>query len=259
LTASSDSAVSPVEARASVLARVGAAATAALPLLPAVDPLTAGDPQVEPDAGGLVGQGVLASFSGAAQGQLLVAVSQDLVDALADSPMGALDLTQALQPVAEAAAGTLGAVVIEPGIPVPDLAAGLNSLADGGDAAFVLLRDDSGVRALVGLLITSVTSTAGAGGGGGARAPLRHGLDILHGVEMEVTAELGQTRMTVRDLLSLAPGSVVELDRLAGSPADILVNGRMIGRGEVVVIDENFGIRVTEIISPDADRTSGGP
>jgi flagellar motor switch protein FliN/FliY len=246
-----------VGAGADVLAQVGAAATAALPLLPAVDPLVAGEPQVDPDAGGLVGQGVLASFSGAAQGQLLIAVSQDLVDALADSPMGALDLTQALQPVAEAAAGTLGAVVVEPGIPVPDLDAGLASLAQAGDAAFVLLRDDSGVRALIGLLITSVTSTASARGGGGA-APLRHGLDLLHGVEMDVTAELGQTRMTVRDLLSLVPGSVVELDRLAGSPADLLVNGRMIGRGEVVVIDENFGIRVTEIISPDADRTPGG-
>lgn len=239
-----------------MLARVGAAATAALPLLPAVDPLTADEPQVAPDTGGLAGQGVLASFSGAAQGQLLVAVSQDLVDALAESPMGALDLTQALQPVAEAAAGTLGAVVVEQGIPVPDLDAGLTALAESGDAAFVLLRDDTGVRALIGLLITSVASTveAGQSGGGG---PLRHGLDLLHGVEMDVTAELGQTRMTVRDLLSLAPGSVVELDRLAGSPADLLVNGRMIGRGEVVVIDENFGIRVTEIISPDTDRPPG--
>ncbi|MFG1925782.1 flagellar motor switch protein FliN [Cryptosporangium sp. NPDC048952] len=246
------------EAAASVLARVGAAATAALPLLPAVDPLTAGDPQVTPESGGLVGQGVLASFSGAAQGQLLVAVSQDLVDALAESPMGALDLTQALQPVAEAAAGTLGAVVVEQGIPVPDLEAGLTALSESGDAAFVLLSDDSGVRALIGLLITSVTSIAsGGGGGGGAAAPMQHGLDLLHGVEMDVTAELGQTRMTVRDLLSLSPGSVVELDRLAGSPADLLVNGRMIGRGEVVVIDENFGIRVTEIITPDSDRPAG--
>ncbi|EXG80964.1 flagellar motor switch protein FliN [Cryptosporangium arvum] len=245
------------EAAASVLARVGAAATAALPLLPAVDPLTAGEPQVVPDSGGLVGQGVLASFSGAAQGQLLVAVSQDLVDALAESPMGALDLTQALQPVAEAAAGTLGAVIVEQGIPVPDLEAGLTALSESGDAAFVLLSDDSGVRALIGLLITSVTSIASGGGGGGAPAPMQHGLDLLHGVEMDVTAELGQTRMTVRDLLSLTPGSVVELDRLAGSPADLLVNGRMIGRGEVVVIDENFGIRVTEIITPDSDRPSG--
>jgi flagellar motor switch protein FliN/FliY len=255
LTVPTDSAL---EAGAGVLARVGAAATAALPLLPAVDPLTAGDPQVEPDAGGLVGQGVLASFSGAAQGQLLIAVSQDLVDALADSPMGALDLTQALQPVAEAAAGTLGAVVVEAGIAIPDLEAGLTSLAQAGDAAFVLLRDDSEVRALIGLLITSVTGTAIGGTGPGGLAPLRHGLELLHGVEMEVTAELGQTRMTVRDLLSLAPGSVVELDRLAGSPADLLVNGRMIGKGEVVVIDENFGIRVTEILTPDGDRGSGG-
>lgn len=246
---------SATEADASVLTRVGAAATAALPLLPAVEPLTADDPQVEPDAGGLVGQGVLASFSGAAHGQLLIAVSQDLVDALAESPMGALDLTQALQPVAEAAAETLGAVVLEPGIAIPDLEAGLYSLANAGDAAFVLLRDDTGVRALVGLLITAVAAFPGDGGD---VAPLRHGLDLLHGVEMEVTAELGQTRMTVRDLLSLAPGSVVELDRLAGSPADLLVNGRMIGKGEVVVIDENFGIRVTEIITPENDRTPGG-
>jgi flagellar motor switch protein FliN/FliY len=246
------------EAATTVLARAGAAATAALPLLPAVDPLTAGEPQVEPDAGGLVGQGVLASFSGAAQGQVLVAVSQDLVDALANSPMGALDLTQALQPVAEAAAGTLGAVVVEQAIPVPDLDAGLAALSGSGDAAFVLLSDDSGVRALIGLLITAVTSIADPQDSAAGGAPLRHGLDLLHGVEMEVTAELGQTRMTVRDLLSLAPGSVVELDRLAGSPADLLVNGKMIGRGEVVVVDENFGIRVTEIISPDGDRP-GGP
>lgn len=244
-------------AGANVLAQVGTAATAALPLLPAVEPLTAGDPQVEPDAGGLIGQGVLATFSGAAHGQLLIAVSQDMVDALAASPMGALDLTQALQPVAEAAAGTLGAVVVEPAIGVPDLTAGLATLAEAGDAAFVLLRDDNEVRALVGLLITAVTSVADSATS--HEAPLRHGLELLHGVEMEVTAELGQTRMTVRELLSLAPGSVVELDRLAGSPADLLVNGRMIGRGEVVVIDENFGIRITEIITPSSDRPAGGP
>ena len=65
---------------------------------------------------------------------------------------------------------------------------------------------------------------------------------------MDVTAELGRTRMTVRDLLALTPGAVLELDRAAGSPADLLVNGRLIARGEVVVVDENFGLRVTEII-----------
>jgi flagellar motor switch protein FliN/FliY len=65
---------------------------------------------------------------------------------------------------------------------------------------------------------------------------------------MGVTAELGRTRMTVRDLLGLTPGAVVELDRAAGSPVDVLVNGTLIARGEVVVIDEEYGIRISEIV-----------
>ncbi|UDY24056.1 flagellar motor switch protein FliN [Nocardioides sp. Kera G14] len=78
--------------------------------------------------------------------------------------------------------------------------------------------------------------------------PSQRGLEMLHGVDMEVTVELGRTRMTVRDLLALSPGAVLELDRAAGSPADLLVNGRLIARGEVVVVDEDFGLRVTEIL-----------
>ncbi len=76
-------------------------------------------------------------------------------------------------------------------------------------------------------------------------------LDLLSNVEMDVTAELGRTRMTVRELLSLTPGNVVELDRAAGSPVDLFVNGTLIARGEVVVVDEEFGVRVSEIISAD--------
>jgi len=78
------------------------------------------------------------------------------------------------------------------------------------------------------------------------------GIEMLHGVDMEVTVELGRTRMTVRDLLALSPGAVLELDRAAGSPADLLVNGRLIARGEVVVVDEDFGLRVTEILDDTA-------
>ena len=74
------------------------------------------------------------------------------------------------------------------------------------------------------------------------------GLDLLRDVEMGLTAELGRTRMFVRDILELGPGSVIELDRAAGSPVDVLVNGTLIARGEVVVIDEEFGIRITEVI-----------
>ncbi len=82
-------------------------------------------------------------------------------------------------------------------------------------------------------------------------------LDLLSNVEMDVTAELGRTRMTVRELLSLTPGVVVELDRMAGSPIDLFVNGTLIARGEVVVIDEEFGVRITEIVSPGAAAESG--
>jgi flagellar motor switch protein FliN len=77
-------------------------------------------------------------------------------------------------------------------------------------------------------------------------------LDLLGNIEMDVTAELGRTRMTVRELLSLTPGIVVELDRIAGSPIDLFVNGTLIAHGEVVVIDEEFGVRISEIVGPTA-------
>jgi flagellar motor switch protein FliN/FliY len=76
-------------------------------------------------------------------------------------------------------------------------------------------------------------------------------LELLGNVEMDITAELGRTRMTVRELLSLTPGTVVELDRAAGSPVDLFVNGTLIARGEVVVVDEEFGVRVSEIVSAE--------
>ena len=78
-------------------------------------------------------------------------------------------------------------------------------------------------------------------------------LSLLHDVEMGVTVELGRTRMLVKDILAVTPGSVIELDRAAGSPVDVLVNGTLIARGEVVVIDEEFGIRITEIVGYDTD------
>lgn len=81
-------------------------------------------------------------------------------------------------------------------------------------------------------------------------SPTPRGMDLIMDVQMRVTVELGRSSMTVEDVLSLGPGSVVELNKLAGEPVDILVNARLIARGEVVVVDENFGVRVTEIVSP---------
>lgn len=73
-------------------------------------------------------------------------------------------------------------------------------------------------------------------------------LGIIMDVPMQVTVELGRTRKLIREILELTPGSVIELDKLAGEPVDILVNSKLIAKGEVVVIDENFGVRVTEIV-----------
>jgi len=74
---------------------------------------------------------------------------------------------------------------------------------------------------------------------------------LLLDVEMTMTVELGRTTKLVKDILGFGEGSIIELDKLAGEPVDLLVNGKLIARGEVVVIDENFGIRVTDIVSQD--------
>jgi len=75
-------------------------------------------------------------------------------------------------------------------------------------------------------------------------------MDLLYGVNLEVTVEIGRTRMPIRDVLALTPGSIVELDKLAGEKVDVLVNGHLIASGEVVVVDEeNFGVRITDVSS----------
>lgn len=74
-------------------------------------------------------------------------------------------------------------------------------------------------------------------------------LNLILDVSVTLALEVGRARMSVRDLLQLAPGAVVELDRLAGEPLDVLVNGVRIARGEVVVVNEKFGIRLTDVVS----------
>lgn len=77
----------------------------------------------------------------------------------------------------------------------------------------------------------------------------KQNLDLLLDIPLQVTVELGRTKQKVEDILELVPGSIVELDKLAGEPVDVLVNNKLIAKGEVVVIDENFGVRITDIIS----------
>ena len=75
-------------------------------------------------------------------------------------------------------------------------------------------------------------------------------LDVILDIPVEISLEVGNTSITIRNLLQLNQGSVIELDRLAGEPLDVLVNGTLIAHGEVVVVNEKFGIRMTDVISP---------
>lgn len=76
-------------------------------------------------------------------------------------------------------------------------------------------------------------------------------IDMLMDIDLPVAIELGRTEMSIHDILALGPGSVVELSKLAGEPVDLLVNSKVVARGEVVVVDENFGLRVTHLLTPE--------
>ncbi|TAJ08717.1 MAG: flagellar motor switch protein FliN [Nitrospirae bacterium] len=76
-----------------------------------------------------------------------------------------------------------------------------------------------------------------------------NGIDFILDIPMQVSVQLGSTRMLVRELLQLGQGSVIELDKLAGEPMEVLVNNKLVARGEVVVVNEKFGIRLTDVVS----------
>jgi flagellar motor switch protein FliN/FliY len=248
-------------------AALTAAATAACGLLPAATPLTPGSPQPgNLGTASAYAGAAIATFEGLVPGAMAVLVGSDLVQALASSPLGSLDLAAASQPALDGAAEALGARVgaaqtVPLDLVVNDLGhpftvVPLNS-ADGTTVAALLVNDHSletAGQAAAATAAAAVTAapipTFATGPKPTAPVPLpaTRGLEMLHGVVMDVTVELGRTRMSVRELLALTPGTVLELDRAAGSPADLLVNGRLIARGEVVVVDEDFGLRVTEIV-----------
>ena len=113
--------------------------------------------------------------------------------------------------------------------------------------AIVVRADNSGSVAKV-----TVSGSSGTviGPNGGSATGQEMNLNLILDVAVTLALEVGRARMSVRDLLQLAPGAIVELDRLAGEPLDVLVNGVRIARGEVVVVNEKFGIRLTDVISP---------
>jgi flagellar motor switch protein FliN/FliY len=123
--------------------------------------------------------------------------------------------------------------------------------------------DASALVVATGTAVFELTTQAGSIGwfairlhAGAVRKPVitaPSNLSRISNVEMALTVEIGRTRMAVRDLLALEPGAVVELDRTAGTPADILLNGRLIAHGDIVVIDQDYAVRITRILdSPEA-------
>ena len=101
---------------------------------------------------------------------------------------------------------------------------------------------------------TAESAAAPNAAGGAATAPSKvtaENLRVLENVEVQMTVEVGNTEIKIRDLLRLNEGAVIELDRLAGDPLDILVNGTMIAKGEIVMVGERFGVRFTEIVDPE--------
>lgn len=260
-----------------LLPAMAAAANAAARSLPPRGVMTAGAPQVvgNPDTL-LPGEGssaVVGQLSGVIEGFAAIAVSAALAEAIERGPFGDQQLAAALEPtLMDALAelqGPAGGPVSLRGAREVD---GALAFADADERSVVLavpiIDEDEHVATVAVILEAPEVPEAAitpidlneinedpvaqhefrAFDEPGRNTGRGQSLELLHSVEMSVTAELGRTRMTVRDLLALAPGSVVELDRAAGSPVDVLVNGTLVARGEVVVIDEEFGIRISEIV-----------
>lgn len=225
------------------------AASAAAGRLPSATPLVLGptDGSLAPEG---TGSAVVVSFTGAVSGTLALVVDPALEAALAAAAGGPLPVADAVAPALQAAVAAVGPAVAGAAEVHPAA-----TQVDRGDLAWAPLVGDGDVVAWLGLAVAAGAAAAAGAPAGAVPAPRSDssGLNLLRDVEMVLTVELGRTRMSVRELLSLAPGSVVELDRAAGAPADLMVNGRLLARGEVVVVDEDYGLRITEIVEPGAE------
>ena len=113
-----------------------------------------------------------------------------------------------------------------------------------------------GVAQAAGEVAEAVSAAAAATSQPSGKKQNTRTLDFLMDVALNVSVEVGRARMTIQDLLQMGPGSVVELEKLAGEPLDIFINGKPVARGEAVIVNEKFGVRLTDIISPE-DRVEG--
>jgi flagellar motor switch protein FliN/FliY len=186
---------------------------------------------------------VVGTFVGATSADLAVALldGEALASAAGtDSPL--VTAVDVLRPALEGAAAVLGIGVL--GETKLEDASAL--FADAGTTVFEL--SDGGT--LAGWFAIRVR-TAAATKPARSQNSMVGKLSRINNVEMALTVEIGHTRMSVRDVLGLEPGAVIELDRSAGAPADVLLNGRLIAHGEVVVVDQDYAVRITQILDVD--------
>jgi len=243
---------------------VAAAPTASLLRAVPLDPAAA--------SGLAVSEAIVTSFVGTVSADTaLVLHDLDAVAAAAGPVSSAVSVLDVLRPALEAATAVLGsgvlgdsrvervdALLADPSTVAFELVGpagsegwfavrvrrdgtigGLGTTAPAVAPAVPTVLGAAGAASAAGSVVTGVQPSAATGMGN---------LGRIHGVEMALTVEIGRTRMSVRDVLDLEPGAVVELDRPAGDPADVLLNGRLIAQGEVVVVDQDYAVRITRIL-----------
>jgi flagellar motor switch protein FliN/FliY len=220
------------------------AASALAELLPTPAPLI---PEMCLDTSALkqyLGSAVTASFVGALSADIaLVLTDTASLGAAAGADSALLTLVDVLRPAFEAATTVLGAGVL--GESSTEDASDL--VSDAETTVFELAPAGAGTPS--GWFAIRIREHAASGAGfSGTDSSVVDKLGRINNVEMTLAVEIGRTRMSVRDVLDLEPGHVIELDRSAGAPADVLLNGRLIARGEVVVVDQDYGIRITKIL-----------
>lgn len=219
--------------------------------LPSPATLTITTPVSVQEVGVHAGSAVTATFVGAVTADLaLMLVDRSFLEEAAGAaalPQPAVvSITDVLRPAVESASSMFGAGVLSELLEGD--ASGLLSdpetvvfeIADGASAAgwFAVRVREHG----------TVQDRESPTGSSAANAAVAARLGRINNVEMSLTVEIGRTRMSVRDALALEPGKVIELDRSAGAPADVLLNGRLIAHGEVVVVDQDYAVRITRIL-----------
>ncbi|WP_104128457.1 flagellar motor switch protein FliN [Cryobacterium sp. Y57] len=218
------------------------AVDALIRVLPTTVPLQALPHVVSAELTSRVGSAVVASFVGTTSADLAVVLTDSAsLDAAAGANSRLVSSRDVLRPALESASAVLGIGVLG------------DSRVEDASALFAAAETEvfelSAGGVVTGWFAIRVRQNGVVGGPGSAleRTPLGN-LGRISNVEMSLTVEIGRTRMSVRDVLSLTPGAVIELDRSAGAPADILLNGRLIAHGEIVVVDQDYAVRITQIL-----------